>query len=113
MNIGIIELIMLSALAFAAFSKNIAKDERNMLMIGMGVLFLIIFLQGGGSTPGTPLSVMMGGNNLTNLLIVGAVAYYLIHNKDVSSTQLRSFRPIMIGLLIYFFFSAASSSSTF
>jgi len=113
MNIGIIEIIMLAALAFAAFSKNIAKNERNMLMIGLGVLFLIIFLQGGGGTPGTPLSMMMGGTDITNLLIIGAVAYYLIYNKDASSTQLRSFRPIMVGLLIYFFISAASSSSTF
>lgn len=113
MNIGFIEIIMLAALAFAAFSKNIAKDKRNMLMIGIGVLFLIIFLQGGGSTSGTPLSMMIGGMNLTNLLILGAVAFYLIRNKDDSSSQLASFKPIMVGLLIYFFFSAASSPSTF
>lgn len=113
MNIGIIEIIMLAALAYAAFSKKLPKDTRNILMISLGALFLIIFLQGGGSTSGTPLSMMVGGMNLTNLLIVGAVAFYLINNKDESSTKMGSFKPIMIGLLIYFFFSAASSSSTF
>lgn len=113
MNIGIIEIIVLTALAFAAFSKNMPKDTRNMLMIGLGVLFLIIFLQGGGGTPGTPLSVVMGGMNLTNLLVVATVAFYLIHNKDENPSQMKSYKPIMIGLMIYFFFSAASSPSTF
>lgn len=107
-NLGIVEILLLAAVAYFAFSKNNQMDNKWSIMIVAAVVGLVFLFGGAQSSVLQGLGITVGGSNITLLIIVGAVLYFM--NKQ--SNNGGNVKPLWLVLGGILLLSSLQSSGT-
>lgn len=87
-NLSLIEILLIGAVGYFAIAKNSPVNSKwGAIIIAAAVLLIFVF-GGGQSSPLSGVGVTLGGMNITLLLIIGAVIYFIIkRNQEGGKTN--------------------------